>query len=1204
MEEKRTCSNCGARLRPGARFCSACGAIIRNNPQPEVVETPEQIQEPVKQPVKVPRQSEYKSSQQEVYYYEKPAKKAKEPKRTAPKQPKIEKDTFSFDLAGDKIHLWNALTAVTSLIPLILGIVLLCVNFMSVTYEGFNIALSMNDCFDVLFNRDFPIFYEVTTEIASMCSLVAIGALFYMIIAAVNVGYNLVMYGKYDKKLLLINTIFSGVLTLVSILLVVFYLVMMNKCNAIAGVNNFSTFVIVFAIVTAVVLILDVVKLTILYQKKAAALNRPSYALDFVSKFGKKLWKLTAIIGGSLVGVALIVVVLLATAKAPAIKVWEEYVEAYNAQNATAISECYYPLSYKENAAVQETYKGIFAEGKAIIGKGEASLVLRTEKYVTVQVKNATFQKAGEKATKLNTLKLHFGKVGENWYLMSKVDLESGNKVSINAFNQEVSSTILKINDTTVRGFSLKISSKDAKEITELVIPNGITKIEEGAFEGLENLKTLVLPDTVVEVEEGAFRGCTSLESITLGKKLTTLGASVFEGCENVSEVVLPATLTTVGKDVFKGCEKLTIYAHYNTQPSGYDAEWNSSNCKVYLESQWGQNDLDPERINLLTIVPNGATFELVDADEYYANGEVANLPTPIKLGCEFLGWYTTEDFKENSKVTSNTVTMEGDVTVYAKWEENVYTITYDLAGGTLADMKETYTVGEKVILGMPVKEGHTFLGWIGEDLGNTPVENVVIENATGNRKYTAVFKANIYTITLDANGGEGASSIAATFGTKVRLTNDGKIYYKGMNLIGWNTEADGSGKMYKPNQEIEYLEANNITLYAMWTSLITLNPGQNATVTGDVPRIVKDQRKYEIPVPTTDEYVFFLGWYVGTQQITNEKGVGLSAWEFDTEVTLTAKWSDVLLKDGVEYYYRGVYPQTRVTDDKIISALNKKTTTDARGYYELNGSYYAKVKYNDASVVAYFNDGTRVLYGNTYYFKVEKILWKVVDSKTSVAVTEYVLDALPFYDNNQDRTYEDPKTNITVKVYPNDFSESTIHKFLNEGKVNRYSALTEDLTEVNYENKGFLTAAFGNPAKADATLTFEEISKYVLYQVSVDNSEESTLVPGNQYSTYYTKGYFYPLSHKEYKQDYAQILGSGVAYATDYAIAREVECTRTDKAELKAATYWLRSPYYDSSKEALYVNLNGSVNHSVVTNAKIGLRPACVLIFNEETDK
>ena len=124
--------------------------------------------------------------------------------------------------------------------------------------------------------------------------------------------------------------------------------------------------------------------------------------------------------------------------------------------------------------------------------------------------------------------------------------------------------------------------------------------------------------------------------------------------------------------------------------------------------------------------------------------------------------------------------------------------------------------------------------------------------------------------------------------------------------------------------------------------------------------------------------------------------------------ITLTAKWTDTMIKDGVTYYYRGVYPQTRVTDEKTIEALTKKTITDSRGYYELNGSYYAKVKFEDSSDKMYFNDGTRATVGNTYYFKVEKILWKVIDKKAGLVISDKVLDALPFYDNEQDRNYED----------------------------------------------------------------------------------------------------------------------------------------------------------------------------------------------------
>ena len=63
----------------------------------------------------------------------------------------------------------------------------------------------------------------------------------------------------------------------------------------------------------------------------------------------------------------------------------------------------------------------------------------------------------------------------------------------------------------------------------------------------------------------------------------------------------MPRTIKTVGKNAFAGCSNLTIYTYFEDEPSGFDAEWNPDNCKVYLEEQWGQDDTNPERINLLT---------------------------------------------------------------------------------------------------------------------------------------------------------------------------------------------------------------------------------------------------------------------------------------------------------------------------------------------------------------------------------------------------------------------------------------------------------------------------------------------------------------------------------------------------------------------------------------------------------------------------
>lgn len=556
-----------------------------------------------------------------------------------------------------------------------------------------------------------------------------------------------------------------------------------------------------------------------------------------------------------------------------------------------------------------------------------------------------------------------------------------------------------------------------------------------------------------------------------------------------------------------------------------------------------------------------------------FENGQDVVLPTPTRKGYKFLGWY-----ENNNLVTALT---NKNYSLVAKWEElTKYTIKYDLDGGNLDVLPTTYTVQDIIVLGTPTKDGHTFVGWIGTDL-NKPVLNLVIKNSEKNLEYKAVYEIATYQITLHSNSTNKNTTLDVKYGSAIKLNNPDSFSKKGMMLVGWNTEKDGSGTFYKLNYELIYDKTTDLELFAVWTSLINLDVGENAKVNSEIPVITKGE-KFSLPIPTSTDFVFFDGWYVGVEKITDELGNGLATWKYDEEITVTAKWQEEKTINGIKYYYLGEYPQSRVTDQKIIALLNKEVP-DYRNYCELNGEYYAKVTYNKNNTI-YFNDGTKLAKGDTYYFKIEKILWRVVDEKNNILVSEYVLDALPFYDSTIERKKYDPRLDINIRIYPNDFSESNIEKFLNDGIINRYD-LESTLPRINYENEGFKGQAFGGSKK---------ITEYVEYKLQIDNSEASTLVDGNFYSVIDTSGYFFPLSHKEYKNTYADKLKGGIAYASDYAIARGVECQKTGNATPKAASYWLRSPYYKSSQEALYVTITGSVSNTVVDNETIGLRPAC----------
>ena len=71
-----------------------------------------------------------------------------------------------------------------------------------------------------------------------------------------------------------------------------------------------------------------------------------------------------------------------------------------------------------------------------------------------------------------------------------------------------------------------------------LVLPAGLTVIEEYAFYGDTSITSVVLPDGLEEIGAYAFAGCTNLRDVRLPDHLTELDLSAFEGNPNVYFVV------------------------------------------------------------------------------------------------------------------------------------------------------------------------------------------------------------------------------------------------------------------------------------------------------------------------------------------------------------------------------------------------------------------------------------------------------------------------------------------------------------------------------------------------------------------------------------------------------------------------------------------------------------------------------------------
>lgn len=104
-------------------------------------------------------------------------------------------------------------------------------------------------------------------------------------------------------------------------------------------------------------------------------------------------------------------------------------------------------------------------------------------------------------------------------------------------------------------------------KLTSISIPSSVTAIHDMAFNGCKGLKEVSIPSTVTSLGCGAFWGCTSLTSIVLPEGMSVISEHAFDGCYALKEVTLPSTTTKIGSDAFFGCSRLKSVTVLFTTP-------------------------------------------------------------------------------------------------------------------------------------------------------------------------------------------------------------------------------------------------------------------------------------------------------------------------------------------------------------------------------------------------------------------------------------------------------------------------------------------------------------------------------------------------------------------------------------------------------------------------------------------------------------
>lgn len=305
------------------------------------------------------------------------------------------------------------------------------------------------------------------------------------------------------------------------------------------------------------------------------------------------------------------------------------------------------------------------------------------------------------------------------------------------------------------------------------------------------------------------------------------------------------------------------------TEPVTLYAVWVVNTYTVTYNSNDGTNQTDPQT------VAHGNISAL--------NYSAPSAASPwTRTGYNFLGWNT--DPKATTALTSYTV--EGDVNLYAIWEQDIQLITYtknDGSGDTLTDNQlHGSTTALNFVSGW-TRTGYRLLGWNTDSAATTALGSYTV---TGNVTLHAIWQIESYTITYDMNDG-GTTQDTQTFdhfATNALDYRPNPVWTRtGYTFQGWNTDKLAVSKL------TSYTVSGAVTLYAIWkidnyTITYNKNDGTSNTTNRNYDYNATDAL---IPNPSwIREGYEFLGWNTSDTSTS-----ALDSYTVTGTTTLNAVW-------------------------------------------------------------------------------------------------------------------------------------------------------------------------------------------------------------------------------------------------------------------------------------------------------------------------
>lgn len=378
----------------------------------------------------------------------------------------------------------------------------------------------------------------------------------------------------------------------------------------------------------------------------------------------------------------------------------------------------------------------------------------------------------------------------------------------------EISSDITYIGMNTFR---------DCIEVTELILPEGVSRIGASAFNGCEKLYRVNMPESITVIDTGAFLNSQELRevyyaggfekwnSISFASKesnpLRYEGKLYFDGIL-VENLIIPDGVKEINKNVFSNNNCITsVTIPESVEKVGENAFISSDKLEVtyYIgtEEQWNE-------------------IAIASGNDALTRNVVFNYGKPTNVCGENATWVFDE--------TSGTLTISGTgaVSDYSGWNEIASAVTYIEIGNDITTVGEGafngFTALKEVYLAESVTE-------LGADAFKDCSRLAIVTALSDDLSFSNAFWGNDSRLFFVAKAGSGAYTALKSAGFTVNGISTDKekdghkvLSFDGKTTIYKNLDYNYISNLITENSDAHYLYFDKITFDGIAPDIIIVD--------------------------------------------------------------------------------------------------------------------------------------------------------------------------------------------------------------------------------------------------------------------------------------------------------------------------------------------------------------------------------------------